>query len=201
RGPTASTRQAAAAADRAGTPGAARNRPQPSGVPGACCVVSGRYVRRSSCRQRITGSPPRSPAIKASGRSVVWLPHRPVALSPSRPPRILHPPTAHPVEPWRIRMLRLFTSACLVLALTSAPALAQTPASTPATEADVQTLLGDWTISGESQMGPFVVALKMAVAEGKPVATLSSEVQAPTEITDITKSGEDLVLTYWFDYE
>lgn len=98
-------------------------------------------------------------------------------------------------------MLRLFTSACLVLALTSAPALAQTPAPTPATEADVQTLLGDWTISGESQMGPFVVALKMAVAEGKPVATLSSEVQAPTEITDITKSGEDLVLTYWFDYE
>jgi hypothetical protein len=101
-------------------------------------------------------------------------------------------------------MLRLVASACLTLALASAPTLAQSPAPaapTPATEADVQALLGDWTISGESQMGPFAVWLTMAVAEGKPVATLSSEIQAPTEITDITRSGDSLVLSYFFDYE
>ncbi|MFO7303675.1 MAG: hypothetical protein DIU54_014790 [Acidobacteriota bacterium] len=100
-------------------------------------------------------------------------------------------------------MSRLLTSLCMMLLLTAAPALAQSPTSepAPATEADVKAILGDWTITGESGMGPFAVWLTMAVEEGKPTGTISSEIQAPTVITDITKRGETLVLAYSFDFE
>ena len=100
-------------------------------------------------------------------------------------------------------MSRVLSSVCLVLALAAAPAFAQSPpaAPAPATEADVKALLGDWTIKGESQMGPFTVWLSMNVEEGKPLATISSDLQAPTPISDITKRGDNLILLYSFDYE
>ena len=98
-------------------------------------------------------------------------------------------------------------SAGLALALATPPAVAfaQTPAAAAApaalTPADAKPYLGDWTINGESQMGPFVIALSIAVDEGKVGAVISSEIQAPTPITDITKAGNGLVLRYSFDFD
>lgn len=102
-------------------------------------------------------------------------------------------------------MSRFLTVACMVLTLTTVPILAQSPAEpaapAPLTEADVKPILGDWTIKGESPMGPFNVWLTMAMEEGKPLGTISSDVQAPTAITDITKQDDHFVLYYSFDYE
>jgi hypothetical protein len=84
---------------------------------------------------------------------------------------------------------------------------AQTPtgaaAAAPAgvTPADAKPFLGNWNIAGESPMGPFAVSLSVAVEEGKVVGTISSEIQAPTAIADITKSGDNLILRYSFDYD
>lgn len=100
------------------------------------------------------------------------------------------------------------TSFCLALALAAGPvaAFAQAPAATAAapagvTAAEAGPFLGDWTITGQSDMGPFVIALSMAVEEESVVGTMSSEIQAATKITDVTKSGDNLVLRYYFDYE
>ena len=103
------------------------------------------------------------------------------------------------------------TPACLALtaalALPPLAAFAQSPAaangggSAAASPADAKPFLGDWTIAGESQMGPFAMALSIKVEEGKVVGSLSSEVQAPTVITDIVKSGDSLVMRYAFDYQ
>jgi hypothetical protein len=102
----------------------------------------------------------------------------------------------------------LLTTACLALTIAVAPAFAfaQSPApvgAAPAavTPADAKPYLGDWTLRGESQMGPFVMQLSLKVDAGKVVGTLSSEIQAPTTVTDITKVGTGLVLRYSFDYE
>ena len=105
---------------------------------------------------------------------------------------------------------RTLLSACLALAVSIAPvaAAAQTPAAAPAapaaaTVADAKPFLGDWTIAGESPMGPFTSALSIK-AEGETVsAVISSDVQAPTTIdgANIMKSGSNLVLHYSFDYE
>lgn len=101
------------------------------------------------------------------------------------------------------------TFACLALALVAAPVLASAQSPAPAaaaasagvTPADAKPFLGDWTIAGESQMGPFTMSLSMKVDQGKVVATLSSEVQAPTTVTDITKGANGLVLRYSFEFD
>lgn len=101
------------------------------------------------------------------------------------------------------------TSACLALVLTAAPifAFAQSPAPAAAaapsavTPADAKPFLGDWTIAGESQMGPFVVNLSVKDEAGKVAATISSEIQPPTAVADITKGSNGLVLRYSFDFD
>jgi hypothetical protein len=101
------------------------------------------------------------------------------------------------------------TSACLALAIVAAPALsfAQSPAPAAATApaavtpADAKPFLGDWTIAGESQMGPFVVNLSIKDDAGKVAATISSEIQPPTAVADITKGSNGLVLRYSFDFD
>jgi uncharacterized lipoprotein YbaY len=104
---------------------------------------------------------------------------------------------------------RTLLSACLALAVSIAPvaAMAQTPAApaapAAATAADTKPFLGDWTISGESPMGPFSTALSIKAEGDKTSAVISSEIQPPTTITgeNIQKSGNNLVLYYSFDFD
>ncbi len=77
---------------------------------------------------------------------------------------------------------------------TAAPAAALTPAAAAA-------FMGDWAVAGESQMGPFVVNVSVKEEAKAVVGEISSEIQAPTKVTDVTKNGDSLVLRYSFDYE
>jgi hypothetical protein len=105
-----------------------------------------------------------------------------------------------------------FASFCTALAIAAAPAalVAQQPATsaaaaaaTPAavTPADAAPFMGDWTLTLESPMGPAAMALSVKNDAGKVVASLSSDMQPLTNITDITKTGPSLLLSYSFDYE
>lgn len=79
----------------------------------------------------------------------------------------------------------------------SAPAAAAA-ALTPAAAA---AFMGDWAVAGESQMGPFVVNVSLKEEAKAVVGEISSDIQAPTKVTDVTKTGESLILRYSFDYE
>lgn len=84
----------------------------------------------------------------------------------------------------------------------AAPAAAATPAAPgAATPDDAKPFLGDWSVAGESQMGPFLVNVSVKVAEGKVVAEISSDIQPLTPVNDVTKNGTNLVLRYSFQYE
>ncbi|ODS59105.1 MAG: hypothetical protein ABS36_02900 [Acidobacteria bacterium SCN 69-37] len=102
------------------------------------------------------------------------------------------------------------TAACLAMALAAAPGFALAQASAPAaaapagiTAADAAPFLGDWSIVGESPMGPFTTALSIKVENGQVGAVLSSDIQPATPIANanIRKTGNNLVLYYSFDYE
>lgn len=101
------------------------------------------------------------------------------------------------------------TYACLALTILAAPTLssAQSPAPAAAaapaaaTPADAKPFLGNWAIAGESQMGPFVISLSVKVEEGKVAAVISSDMQAATPVTDITKVGTGLVLRYSLSFD
>lgn len=108
-----------------------------------------------------------------------------------------------------------FASFCTALAIAAAPAalIAQQPApavaaaatgaATPAavTPADAAPFMGDWTLTLESPMGPSAMAMSVKTDAGKVVASLSSDMMPLTNITDVTKTGPSLVLSYSFDYE
>lgn len=105
-----------------------------------------------------------------------------------------------------------FASFCTALAIATAPAalIAQQPAPVvvattvapgAVTPADAAPFMGDWTLSVESPMGPSAMALSVKTDAGKVVASLSSDMQPLTNITDVTKTGPSLLLSYSFDYE
>lgn len=105
-------------------------------------------------------------------------------------------------------MMRAFARlSILTLAIAIAPVVsfAQTapaPAAAGAvTPADAKPFLGNWSVAGESQMGPFLVDVALTVEEGKVVGAISSDIQPLTPVTDITKSGANLVLRYSFSFD
>ena len=87
-----------------------------------------------------------------------------------------------------------------------APPAPAAPAATPAaagglTAADAAPFLGDWTIDTQGPNGAMPFALTVKVDGDKVVATLSSDIQPLTTITDIAKSDKSAVLNYNFDYQ
>jgi hypothetical protein len=105
----------------------------------------------------------------------------------------------------------LVQTTILAASLAAVPALsyAQQPAQAAAapaapgavTAADAKPFLGDWSVAGESPMGPFIVNVSVKVADGKVVGEISSDIQAPTPVNDVTKTGNNLILRYSFSYE
>jgi|KBSSwiStaDraftv2_1062776.scaffolds.fasta_scaffold06558_7 hypothetical protein len=62
--------------------------------------------------------------------------------------------------------------------------------------------LGTWTLTVESPQGPFDQTLELKDAGGKVSGQLTSALApGPTEITDIAKSGDDLVLKFNGDFQ
>ena len=83
----------------------------------------------------------------------------------------------------------------------SAAGLTRQATSTPATPAQAATFLGDWTLNVTSQMGPQTFALWVTADGGTVGATIASDTQAKMKITDVSASGQNLVLKYTFDYQ
>ena len=62
--------------------------------------------------------------------------------------------------------------------------------------------LGTWTLTVESPQGPFDQTLELKDAGGKVSGQLTSALApGPTDITDIAKSGDDLVLKFNGDFQ
>jgi hypothetical protein len=94
----------------------------------------------------------------------------------------------------RVSPAALLAVALLAIGLVPAKVSAQTPLPV----AQAAEFLGKWNVSIESEMGPFEVSLNIQDSEGKTVATVGSPQGGDVAVTDISRTGEQLVLKYSF---
>lgn len=67
--------------------------------------------------------------------------------------------------------------------------------------ADASKFMGKWAIAMETPQGSFTLNLNLTDKSGKVAGEVSADVLPTQEITDITRSGEDLVLKYASDFQ
>ncbi len=67
--------------------------------------------------------------------------------------------------------------------------------------AEATAFIGSWSLALETEMGPFVLDLDIADREGKVAAIVGSPEVGEQEVTDITRSGETLLLRYLYAME
>ena len=67
--------------------------------------------------------------------------------------------------------------------------------------ADASKFLGTWAVDMNTPQGAFTMNLNLTDKAGKVAGEISADVMPTQEITDITKSGEDLVLKYSADVQ
>jgi hypothetical protein len=82
----------------------------------------------------------------------------------------------------------------------AAAAPAKTSTGVPVTPADMNSILGTWTIPLETPTGRLVANLVFRVEAGKVVAGISAPQFKEHKITDITKAGQVLTLKASTDY-
>jgi hypothetical protein len=89
-------------------------------------------------------------------------------------------------------MARLIGTIALVLALASSITSAQS-----LTVTDLGSFAGEWTLTLDTPQGAFEQSLIFKDEEGKAIAEMSNELQPETQkVTDISKSGTDIVLKF-----
>lgn len=89
-------------------------------------------------------------------------------------------------------MARLIGTIALAIALSSAVTTAQALAP-----ADAGAFMGTWVLTLDSPQGPMEQNIVVKEEGGKVVAELSSQIQPETlKVTDITKTGADLVMKF-----
>ena len=86
-----------------------------------------------------------------------------------------------------------------LFALTGSAVRAQAPAPLPTAEA--ATFMGAWVITLESPQGPFAMTLTVSDNAGNAAAELTSDIMPAQKVTDISKTGDDLVLKYQGDFQ
>ncbi len=86
-----------------------------------------------------------------------------------------------------------------LFALTGSAVRAQVPAPLPTSEA--AKFMGAWVITLESPQGPFSMTLTVSDNAGNAAAELTSDIMPAQKVTDISKSGDDLVLKYQGDFQ
>ena len=91
-------------------------------------------------------------------------------------------------------IVRVFALAALLLA----PSIARAQALSAADAGDY---MGVWAMTMEGPQGAFEQELDLKDKDGKVVGELTNAVQPPQTITDISKSGADLVLKYEGNYQ
>ena len=94
-------------------------------------------------------------------------------------------------QPWIVPVLA-------VVSLLLVPAVGRAQSLSPADAGDY---MGAWTMSMESPQGPFEQELELKDKDGKVVGELSNSMMPMQVITDITKSGADLVMKYEGNYQ
>jgi hypothetical protein len=92
-------------------------------------------------------------------------------------------------------MARLIGSFAVVLALSSSSLAAQA-----LTAADLGSFMGTWALTLESPQGAFEQELIFKDEGGKIVAEMNSQIGQQT-VTDITKSGSDVVMKFAGDFQ
>ena len=76
---------------------------------------------------------------------------------------------------------------------------AQSP--TPLATADAGKFMGAWVLTLDSPQGSFAMTLTLSDTDGKVAGELTSDIAPPQTVTDISKSGNDLVLKYEGNYQ
>ena len=97
-------------------------------------------------------------------------------------------------------MLRRSSHAAVVVAaclLSGAALRAQAPLST----AEAAKFMGVWLLTLDSPQGPFALTMALTDVEGKVACELTSDIMPAQKVTDISKSGNDLVLKYQGDFQ
>ena len=90
---------------------------------------------------------------------------------------------------------RALGALAIALLVTAAPSAASAQSALNAS--DAQAYLGSWTLAMTSEMGNLQMGLDLTEMDGKVGAVLDFPDAGMTqEITDVTKSGEDLVLAF-----
>jgi hypothetical protein len=94
-------------------------------------------------------------------------------------------------QPW---LVRTFAAAliCAPIALSAQSSLAA---------ADASTFLGGWAIDMQTPQGAFTLNLSLTDKSGKIAGEISADMLPTQEITDISKSGEELVLKYASEFQ
>ena len=87
----------------------------------------------------------------------------------------------------------------LALVVSAGVALRAQPSSLPV--ADAAKFMGAWILTLESPQGPFAMTATFTDVEGKVACELTSDVMPAQKISDISKSGNDLVLKYQGDFQ
>jgi hypothetical protein len=67
--------------------------------------------------------------------------------------------------------------------------------------ADASKFMGTWVVAMDTPQGAFSMNVSISNKAGKVAGEISSDVLPTQEITDISKSGEDLVLKYASDFQ
>ena len=100
-----------------------------------------------------------------------------------------------------LNMRRSMRAAVVValFALTGSAVRAQAPAPLPTSEA--AKFMGAWVITLESPQGPFAMTMTVTDDDGKAASELTSDIMPAQKVTDISKSGDDLVLKYQGDFQ
>jgi hypothetical protein len=94
-------------------------------------------------------------------------------------------------------MARFIGTIAVVLALSSS-----IPSAQGITIADLGMFSGTWTLSLDSPQGAFEQELVFKDEDGKAVAEMTSAIQPEAQkVTDITKTGSDVVLKFAGNYQ
>lgn len=98
----------------------------------------------------------------------------------------------------RVTMAPVRCLPILAMALLLAGAPTGASAQSALDTAQAESFLGNWTVDFQTDMGPFQFALALRDADGKVAGRMESELGS-LDITDISRSGERLVMAYTMD--
>ena len=97
-------------------------------------------------------------------------------------------------------MRRLSHLAVAVALVLSAGSVLRAQASSLAV-ADAAKFMGAWILTLDSPQGPFALTMTLTDVDGKVACELTSDIMPAQKVTDVSKSGNDLVLKYQGDFQ